>query len=143
MDKGMIFDIIDSIAEQAKFIIGARIQQQELAEALKQSAKDWDKVGDETRKAFKALEDDVRAYFGKHCTDITPGFDYAEDGGCAEDGGEYCVGDEVYFIGDGCAVKDRIVSVMVETENGSCIDIDDIFHSMDELVERLKEDVDG
>lgn len=58
-------------------------------------------------------------------------------------GGEYCVGDEVYFIGDGCAVKDRITSVMVETESGYCVDIDDIFPSIDELVKHLKEYVHG
>ena len=134
----MIFDIIDDVAAQAKVIIRAHLQQQELVETLKQSAKDWDEVGEKMRKVFRELEDDVRAYFDKNCTDITPGFDYAK---AAES--EYCVGDEVYFIGDGCAVKDRIVSVKVETEDGYCIDIDDIFHSMDELVEQLKEDVHG
>ena len=133
MSEEMIFDIIDSIATQAKAIIGAHLQKQELVEALKQSAKDWDEVGEKMTKVFRDLEDDVRAYFdGKKFVNEP-----------SEATGEYCVGDEVYFIGDGCAVKDRIVSVKVETENGYCIDIDDIFHSMDELVERLKEDVNG
>lgn len=138
MSEEMIYNIIDDIAAQAKFIIGAHLQKRELTGALKQSAKDWDEAGDEMRKVFRALEDDVRAYFDKHCPDITHDEDNAK-----ESESEYCVGDEVYFIADGCAVKDRIVSVMVETEDGHCIDIDDIFHSMDELVERLKEDVDG
>ena len=138
MNEEMIFDIIDDIAAQAKVIIRAHLQQHELSEALKQSSKEWDEVGEEMRKVFRDLEDDFRAYFDKNCTDIAPGFDCAK---AVES--EYCVGDEVYFIGDGCAVKDRIVSVMVETENGYCVDIDDIFSSMDGLVERLKEDVHG
>lgn len=133
MSEEMIFDIIDSIATQAKAIIGAHLQKQELVESLKQSAKDWDEVNKKMSKVFRELEDDVRVCFdGKKFVNEP-----------SEATGEYCVGDEVYFIGDGCAVKDRIVSVKVETENGYCIDIDDIFHSMDELVERLKEDVHG
>lgn len=138
MNEEMIYDIIDSIAAQAKAIIGAHLQKQELVETLKQSAKDFDEAGEKMSKVFRDLEDDVRAYLDKNRTDITPGTDYAEN---AES--EYCVGDEVYFIGNGCAVKDRITSVLVETENGYCIDIDDIFRSMDELVESIKEDVHG
>lgn len=138
MSEEMIFDIIDDVAAQAKVIIRARLQQQELVDALKQSAKDWEEAGEETRKVFRDLEDDIRAYAEKNSVSITPGDDYAED-----DRSEYCVGDEVYFIGDGCAVKDRITSVMVETESGYCVDIDDIFPSIDELVKHLKEYVHG
>lgn len=138
MNEETIFDIIDTIAVQAKAIIGAHLQKQELVDALKQSAKDWDEVGKKMMKVFRDLEDDVRAYLGNGCVNIATGVDYAKN---MES--EYCVGDEVYFIGDGCAVKDRIVSVMVETENGYCVDIDDIFGNMDELVERLKEEVHG
>lgn len=138
MSEEMIFDIIDDVAAQAKVIIRARLQQQELVDALKQSAKGWEEACEKTRKVFRDLEDDIRAYAEKNCVSITPGDDYAED-----DRSEYCVGDEVYFIGDGCAVKDRITSVMVETESGYCVDIDDIFPSIDELVKHLKEYVHG
>jgi len=139
MSEEMIFDIIDSIATQAKAIIGAHLQKQELVDALKQSAKDWDEVGDETRKVFRDLEDDIRAYAEKNCVSITSGDDYAEDDECTEFG----IGDEIVFIGNGCAVKDRISRVLVETEHGYQVYVDDAFRSMTELVERLKEDVHG
>ncbi len=135
MNEEMIYDIIDDIAHDAEVIIAEHLHPEckELVEALKQSAKDWDEVGEKMREVFRDLEDNVRVYFdGKKFVNEP-----------SEATGEYCVGDEVYFIDDGCAVKDRIVSVKVETENGYCVDIDDIFHSMDELVERLKEDVHG
>lgn len=139
MSEEMIFDIIDSIATQAKAIIGAHLQKQELVETLKQSAKDWDEVGEETRKVFRDLEDDIRAYAEKNCVSITSGDDYAEDDVCTEFG----IGDEIVFIGNGCAVKDRISRVLVETEHGYQVYVDDAFRSMTELVERLKEDVHG
>lgn len=139
MSEEMIFDIIDSIATQAKAIIGAHLQKQELVETLKQSAKDWDEVGEETRKVFRDLEDDIRAYAEKNSVSITSGDDYAEDDVCAEFG----IGDEIVFIGNGCAVKDRISRVLVETEHGYQVYVDDAFRSMTELVERLKEDVHG
>lgn len=120
----MIHDIIDSIATQAKAVIGAHLQKQELVETLKQSAKDWDEVGEKMRIVFSDLEDNIRKYVDRHCTDIT-------------------VGDEIVFIGNGCAVKDRVSRVLVETENGYQVYVDDAFRSMTELVERLKEDVHG
>lgn len=134
MSEETIYSIIDDIATQAKAVI----QRHMLAEALKQSAKDWEEAGEKIAKVFRDLEDDVRKYVDRHCPEIAMGEDRSKG-----NESEFCVGDDVYFIGDGCAVKDRIVSVMVETEDGHCIDIDDIFHSMDELVERLKEDVHG
>lgn len=139
MSEEMIFDIIDSIATQAKAIIGAHLQKQELVETLKQSAKDWDEDGEETRKVFRDLEDDIRAYAEKNCVSITSGDDYAEEDVCTEFG----IGDEIVFIGNGCAVKDRISRVLVETEHGYQVYVDDAFRSMTELVERLKEDVHG
>lgn len=139
MSEEMIFDIIDSIATQAKAIIGAHLQKQELVETLKQSAKDWEEVGEETRKVFRDLEDDIRAYAEKNCVSITSGDDYAEDDACTEFG----IGDEIVFIGNGCAVKDRISRVLVETEMGYQVYIEDAFCSLDELVEHLKQHVHG
>lgn len=139
MSKEMIFDIIDDIAAQAKVIIGAHLQKHELTEALKQSAKEWEEVGEKARKLFLDLEDDVRAYFDKNCINLTLGYDYAEDGGCTE----LCIGDEIVFIGNGCAVKDRISRVLVETEMGYQVYVEDAFGTMDELVEHLKENVHG
>lgn len=139
MSEEMIFDIIDSIATQAKAIIGAHLQKQELVDALKQSAKDWEEVGEETRKVFRDLEDDIRAYAEKNCVSITSGDDYAEDDECTEFG----IGDEIVFIGNGCAVKDRISRVLVETEHGYQVYVDDAFRSLDELVEHLKQHVHG
>ena len=135
----MIHDIIDSIATQAKAVIGAHLQKQELVETLKQSAKDWDEVGEKMRIVFSDLEDNIRKYVDRHCTDITAGDYYAEN--CEQT--EFAVGDEIVFIGNGCAVKDRISRVLVETENGYQVYVDDAFRSMTELVERLKEDVHG
>ena len=138
MSKEMIFDIIDDIAAQAKFIIGAHLQKRELTEALKQSAKDWDETCRDMREVFMDLEDNVRAYFDKHCPDITHDEDNAKEGES-----EYCIGDKIVFIGNGCAVKDRISRVLVETEMGYQVYIDDAFRSIDELVEHLKKRVHG
>ena len=135
----MIYDIIDSIATQAKAVIGAHLEKQELVETLKQSAKDWDEAGEKAVKVFRDLEDNLRKYCEKHCTDITAGDDYAES--CEQT--EFAVGDEIVFFGNGCAVKDRISRVLVETENGYQVYVDDAFRDMDGLVERLKEDVHG
>ena len=135
----MICDIIDSIATQAKAVIGAHLQKQELVETLKQSAKDGDEVGEKMRIVFSDLEDNIRKYVDRHCTDNTAGDDYAEN--CEQT--EFAVGDEIVFIGNGCAVKDRISRVLVETEKGYQVYVDDAFRSMTELVERLKEDVHG
>lgn len=139
MSEEMIFDIIDSIATQAKAIIGAHLQKQELVEALKQSAKDWDEVNEKMSKVFRDLDDDARAYFDKNCVNITPGDDYAGDSAC----GELSVGDEIVFIGNGCAVKDKVTRMLVETETGYQVYVEDAFPSMDELVEHLKERVHG
>lgn len=133
MSKEMIFDIIDSVAAQAKAIIGAHLQKQELVETLKQSAKDWEEVGEKTRKLFLELEDDVRMCFdGKKLVNEQ---DATED--------EFTIGDKIVFIGNGCAVKDRISRVLVETEMGYQVYIDDAFRSVDELVEHLKKRVHG
>lgn len=133
MSKEMIFDIIDSVAAQAKAIIGAHLQKQELVETLKQSAKDWEEVGEKTRKLFLELEDDVRMCFdGKKLVNEQ---DTTED--------EFTIGDRIVFIGNGCAVKDRISRVLVETEMGYQVYIDDAFRSVDELVEHLKKRVHG
>ena len=141
MSEEMIHSIIDDIAHDAKIIISEHLHPEcdDLVDALKQSAKDWDEVGEKTRKVFRDLEDDIRAYAEKNCVSITSGDDYAEDDECTEFG----IGDEIVFIGNGCAVKDRISRVLVETEHGYQVYVDDAFRSMTELVERLKEDVHG
>lgn len=133
MNEKMIFDIIDSIATQAKAVIGAHLQKQELVETLKQSAKDWDEVGESMSRMFRDLEEDIRVYFdGKKFVNEP-----------SEAIGEFRIGDEVYFIGNGCAVKDRISRILVETEMGYQVYIEDAFRSMDELVEHLKMNVHG
>lgn len=141
MSEEMIHSIIDDIAHDAKIIISEHLHPEceDLVDALKQSAKDWDDVGEKTRKVLRDLEDDIRAYDEKNCVSITSGDDYAEDDVCTEFG----IGDEIVFIGNGCAVKDRISRVLVETEHGYQVYVDDAFRSMTELVERLKEDVHG
>ena len=141
MTEQMIHSIIDDIAHDAKIIISEHLHPEcdDLVDALKQSAKDWDEVGEKTRKVLRDLEDDIRAYAEKNCVSITSGDDYAEDDECTEFG----IGDEIVFIGNGCAVKDRISRVLVETEHGYQVYVDDAFRSMTELVERLKEDVHG
>lgn len=137
MSEEKIYDIIDDIAHDAKVIIMEHLhpEREELTDALKQSAKDWDEAGEKIARLFRDLEDDIR----KYCVNVTPGDDYAEEDGQ----NEFTVGDDVYFIGDGCAVKDRIVNVLVETEKGFKVPIDDIFPSMADLVEYLKDDVNG
>lgn len=141
MTEQMIHSIIDDIAHDAKIIISEHLHPEcdDLVDALKQSAKDWDDVGEKTRKVFRDLEDDIRAYVEKNCVSITSCDDYAEDDAYTEFG----IGDEIVFIGNGCAVKDRISRVLVETEHGYQVYVDDAFRSMTELVERLKEDVHG
>jgi hypothetical protein len=53
------------------------------------------------------------------------------------------IGDEIHFIGNGCAVKDKISRVLVETEMGYQVYLEDAFRSMTELVEHLKTNVHG
>lgn len=139
MNKEMIFDIIDDIAAQAKVIICAHLQKHEFTEALKQSAKDWEEVCEKTRKLFLDLEDDIRAYYDKNRINFTSCDNYAEDSDCTE----FCIGDEIVFIGNGCAVNDRISRILVETEMGYMVYAEDAFGTMDELVEHLKENVHG
>lgn len=133
MNEEMIFDIIDDVAAQAKVIIRAHLQQHELSEVLKQSAKEWDEVGEKMRKVFRELEDDVREYFdGKKFVNEP-----------SEAIGEFRIGNEIVFIGNGCAIKDRISRVLVETEMGYQVYVEDAFSTMDELVEHLKQHVHG
>lgn len=141
MSEEMIHSIIDDIAHDAKIIISEHLHPEcdDLVDALKQSAKDWEEVGEKTRKVFRDLEDDIREYAEKNCVSITSGDDYAEDDACTEFG----IGDEIVFIGNGCAVKDRISRVLVETEHGYQVYVDDAFRSLDELVEHLKQHVHG
>lgn len=130
MTEQMIHSIIDDIAHDAKIII---------SEYLHPECDDRDDAGKKMTKVIRDLEDDIRAYAEKNCVSITSGDDYAEDDACTEFG----IGDEIVFIGNGCAVKDRISRVLVETEHGYQVYVDDAFRSMTELVERLKEDVHG
>ena len=141
MTEQMIHSIIDDIAHDAKIIISEHLHPEceDLVDALKQSAKDWEEAGEKTRKVFRDLEDDIREYAEKNCVSITSGDDYAEDDACTEFG----IGDEIVFIGNGCAVKDRISRVLVETEHGYQVYVDDAFRSLDELVEHLKQHVHG
>ena len=88
MTEQMIHSIIDDIAHDAKIIISEHLHPEcdDLVDALKQSAKDLDEVGEKTRKVFRDLEDDIRAYAEKNCVSITSGDDYAEDDECTEFG---------------------------------------------------------
>lgn len=56
---------------------------------------------------------------------------------------KYKIGEDVFFIGNGCLVKDKITGVLVETEKGYQVHISDVFRSEDELVEYLKSKVHG
>lgn len=131
MTEQMIHSIIDDIAHDAKIIISEHLQSENLLDALRQSAKEWDEAGEKMARVFRDLEDDVRTYFDKYCADY------------AEGGIEYRIGGEVYFISGGCAVKDRIKDVKLQTESGKWLSVNEAFHSMDELVEHLKENVHG
>ena len=136
MTEQMIHSIIDDIAHDAKIIISEHLHPErggvnEMIEAFKQSAKDCDEAGEKMARVFRDLEDDVRTYFDKYCADY------------AEGGSEYRIGEEVYFISGGCAVKDRIKDVKLQTESGKWLSVNEAFHSMDELVEHLKENVHG
>lgn len=137
MSEEKIYDIIDDIAHDAKVIIMEHLhpEREELTDALKQSAKDWDETGEKIARLFRDLEYDIR----KYCVNVTPGDDYAEEDGQ----NEFTVGDDVYFIGNGCAVKDKISRLLVETEMGYQVYIEDAFCSMGELVEHLKKNVHG
>lgn len=130
MDIKTINSIIDDIAHDAKVIISEHLLAQELAETLEQSAKDWDEVGRLTKEYFKKYEDAFVDYIKNH-----PSF--------KRESGELAVGDEIVFIGNGCAVTDRVTRVLVETSKGYQVYFEDACRSMDELVERLKKRTNG
>jgi hypothetical protein len=132
MSEETIYNIIDDIAHDAKVIIGEHLHPERggIVDALKQSAKDWSEVTEEMKDVFRNLEDDLREYCEKHCADNGKP-------------NEYNIGDEVVFIAGGTVVKDRIARVLVETKTGYRVYLDDAFRSMTELVEHLKDDVDG
>lgn len=135
MDEQMIHSIIDDIANAVKTIISEHLHPEcnELVDALDLSAKRWEAAGIETTEAFRELEKDVREYLEQN------------NGGISDEPepDEFDVGDEIYCLKGGAAVKDRIKDVMVLTESGRWLRVDDIFHSMDGLVEHLKKDVRG
>lgn len=129
MSEETIYSIIDDIAVQAKVII----QQHMLAEALKQSAKGWDEAGEKMAKVFRDLEDDVREYFDKNSERLIK---------AASKG--FKVGDDVYIIRDGMACKDKISDAIYFFDGGGMgKKEDEVFRSMTELVEYLKEHVNG
>lgn len=126
MDIKTIHSIIDDIAHDAKIIVSEHLQAQE----LEQSAKVWDEAGRPTKEYFKKYEDAFVDYIKNH-----PSF--------KRESGELAVGDEIVFIGNGCAVTDRVTRVLVETSKGYQVYFEDACRSMDELVERLKKRTNG
>ena len=138
MTEEMIYSIIDDIANDAKIIIAEHLHPEsvELVDALNQSAKEWDEAGVKMARVFRDLEDDVRAYFEKNRDRIVDEIN-------SEDRKEYGIGDDVYFIGGGSVVKDRVKDVKLYTEGGKWISLDEAFRSLSELVEHLKENVHG
>ena len=141
MSEEKIYSIIDDIAHDAKVIIAEHLHPEsvELVDALNQSAKEWDEAGEKMSRVFRDLEDDVRAYFEKNHDRIV---DVINSTKC-EDRKEYSIGDDVYFIGGGSVVKDRVKDVKLYTEGGKWISLDEAFRSLDELVEHLKKSVNG
>lgn len=141
MTEEMIYSIIDDIAHDAKVIIAEHLHPEtvELVDALNQSAKEWDEAGEKMSRVFRDLEDDVRAYFEKNHDRIVDEINSAK----CEDREEYGIGDDVYFIGGGCVVKDKVKDVKLYTEGGKWISLDEAFRSLSELVEHLKENVHG
>lgn len=136
MSEEMIYSIIDDIAHDAKVIISEHLhpENEGIADVLSKISKDWESV----KNVYKGIDNALMEYFKKHGADITAGDGEAE--GKADDFG---IGDEVYFISGGCAVKDRIEDVRLYTSGGKWLRIEELFPSMDELVEHLKENVHG
>ena len=138
MSEEMIYSIIDDIAHDAKVIISEHLHPglvKGIGEALEQSAKDWEDANEKMARVFRDLEDDVRKYF--------------DDNGCRiaealkEHECDYAIGDEVYYISGGCVVRDKVKDIKLYTEGGKWLNVGEVFHSTDELVEHLKKNVHG
>lgn len=130
MTEQMIHSIIDGIARDAKVIISEHLHPEtvELVDVLKQSANDWERVTDDVKNTFKDLDKSLLEYFKNlDCSFVE----------------HFGAGDEIYHLKGGCAVKDKVKDIMVLTESGKWLRVDEIFRSMDGLVEHLKKNVRG
>lgn len=136
----MIYSIIDDIAHDAKVIISEHLhpESEGASGVLSFSSKTFESVGESLRESFKGIDNALVDYFKKHGADIALG-----DGETEGKDNDFGIGDEVYFISGGCAVKDRIEDVRLYTSGGKWLRIEEVFRSMDELVEHLKENVHG
>lgn len=141
MSEEMIYSIIDDIAHDAKVIISEHLhpESEGASGVLSFSPKTFKSVGESLMESFKGIDDVLIDYFKKHGADIALG-DGNEAGGKADC---FNIGDEVYFISGGCAVKDKIEDVRLYTSGCKWLRIEEVFRSMDELVEYLKENVHG
>lgn len=157
MSEEKIIGIIDEIAETAKEAVKRGFFDEPATvpkvkyfadfttEELKQVAERWDEAGESMSKAFRDLEESAQELLGLcEFEDAVKRNHALYDKGMKKYGRpSLSIGDEIVFIGNGCAVKDRISKVLVETENGYQVYVDDAFHTMTELVEHLKENVHG
>ena len=136
MSEEMIYSIIDDIAHDAKVIISEHLhpENEGIADVFAKTSKDWESV----KNVYKGIDNALMEYFKKHGADIAIG-----DGETEGKDDDFGIGDEVYFISGGCAVKDRIEDVRLYTSGGKWLRIEEVFRSMDELVEYLKENVHG
>ena len=159
MSEEAIINLIDEIAETAKeavkrgfFSDAAPIPKVKYftdytVEALEKAANDWDEAGERIRSAFRSLDDGIREY--SNLLDFENEIKRMHglyDKGMKKygiSGKDFKPGDEIVFIGNGCAVKDKISRVLVETEMGYQVYLEDAFRSMTELVEHLKTNVHG
>lgn len=136
----MIYSIIDDIAHDAKVIISEHLhpENEGVAEVFLKTPKGWGTIGESVKDSLKGIDNALMDYFKKHGADITTG-----DGETEGKDSDFGIGDEVYFISGGCAVKDKIEDVRLYTSGGKWLRIEEVFRSMDELVEYLKENVHG
>lgn len=159
MSEEAIINLIDEIAETAKEAVkrgfvadtvpipNVRYFTDFTAEGLAKVAKDFEEAGKTVKEAFRGLEDSAYKYFKTlDSEDMIRRIHSLYDKGMKKygiSGKDFKPGDEIVFISNGCAVKDRISRVLVETEKGYQVYIDDAFRSMTELVEHLKTNVHG
>lgn len=150
MNKETICRIIDEICETAKTAVCFELFSDEApmpkvkgfadytAEELKKAADLWEEAGNRMGEMFRNLEKDTFEHVS-----LERLHSLYDKGMKTYGKPSLNIGDEIVFIGNGCAVKDKVSRVLVETENGYQVYVDDAFRTMDELVEHLKQHVHG
>lgn len=150
MNKETICRIIDEICETAKTAVCFELFSDEAPTPkvkgfadrtlvdLKKAADLWDEAGKRAEEVFRNLEKDTFEHVSLERLHAL------YDKGMKKYGKPSLnIGDEIIFIGNGCAVKDKVSKLLVETENGYQVYVEDAFRTMDELVEHLKQRVHG